>query len=123
MLAQFGFQSKRLPLCVAADRRASANGRVMMLHLARPRSGDEFGQGLTTDASEREVDNVGVAKEVVKKGFDRFQRVGSTELKENYPHTPCCARHFPQNPQNAGNVLRMERASQWRNRICFRGAR
>ena len=81
------------------DGRASADGGVVMLHFARARGRNQFGQGFTPDAREREVDDVGVAEEIVKKRFDRFQRVGSTELKENYPHTPCCARHFPRNPR------------------------
>ena len=60
----------------------------MMLHLARARSRDQFGQRFAPDAGKGEVNNVGIAKKVVKKRFDRFQRVGSAQLKENYPHTP-----------------------------------
>src|ERR1041385_7136264 len=85
----------------------------MMLNLTGASGGNELGQRFAADASQGEVNNVGVAEEVVKERFDRFQRVGSTELKENYPHTPSCARHFPQNPQNAGRLLRTERGSQW----------
>src|SRR5579859_8087923 len=70
-----------------------------MLDFARARGRNYFGESFTPDAGEGKVDNVGVAEEVVKKRFDRFQRVGSTELKENYPHTPCCARHFPRIPR------------------------
>ena len=55
----------------------------------------------------------GSQKRLYKKRFDRFQRVGSTELKENYPHTPCCARHFPRIPRTDGTLLRTEHASQW----------
>ena len=73
---------------MAPDGRAAADGRVVVLHLARAGGRDELGQGLASDAGKREVNNVGVAEEVVQKRFDRFQRVGSTELKENYPHTP-----------------------------------
>ncbi len=98
--AEFALQGPRLPFGIATDGRAAADGRIVMLHLAGPSRRDQFGQRLPSDTGKREVNNVGVAKEVVKKWFDRFQRVGSTELKENYPHTPCCARHFPQNPQN-----------------------
>src|ERR1039457_2840855 len=83
----------------------------MVLHLARARSRNQFGQRLTAYAGKREVNNIGVAKEVIQKRFDRFQRVGSTELKENYPHTPCCARHFPQNPQNEAMY------SEWSARV------
>src|ERR1700730_2104528 len=75
--------------------RASSNGGVVVLYLACACGGNQFGQGFPSDAGEREVNDIGVAEEVVQKRFNRFQRVGSTELKENYPHTPCCARHFP----------------------------
>src|SRR5579862_3539410 len=85
----------------------------MMLDLAGAGGGNQLGEGFAADAGKREVNNVGVAEKVIKERFDGFQRVGSTELKENYPHTPSCARHFPQNPQNAGRVLRTERGSQW----------
>jgi hypothetical protein len=59
-----------------------------MLNLAGAGGRDQLGQGLAPDAGKREINDIGVAKEVVQKRFDRFQRVGSTELKENYPHTP-----------------------------------
>jgi len=70
-----------------------------MLHFASTCGGDQFRQRFSTNAGEREVDNVRVAEEIVKEWFNRLQRVGSTELKENYPYTPCCARHSPE-PQN-----------------------
>jgi hypothetical protein len=53
----------------------------MMLYLACASSGDQFGQGFTPNAREREVDDIGIAEEVVQEWFDSFQRVGSTELK------------------------------------------
>src|SRR5271165_361042 len=101
LASQLGLQRTRLLFGVPPDRRASANSGVVMLHLARARSRNQLGQRFAPDAGEREVDNIGVAEQVIQKRFDRFQRVGSAELKENYPHTPWCARHFPQNPQNA----------------------
>jgi hypothetical protein len=60
----------------------------VVLHFARARSRNQLGERFAPDAGEREVNNIGVAEKVVQKGFDRFQRVGSAELKENYPHTP-----------------------------------
>ena len=87
-MPQFGFQSPGLPLGVPPDRRTSANGRVVMLHLAGARGRNQLSQWFAPDAREREVDDIGVAEEVIKKGLDRFQRIGSAELKENYPHTP-----------------------------------
>ena len=88
----------------------------MMLHLASASRGNQLGEWFASDACEGEVNNVGVAEKMVKKWFYRFQRVGSTELKENYPHTPCCARHFPTIPRTDGNVPRMRQQSQWR--VC-----
>lgn len=99
LILQLGFESARLALGMAANGRASANGRIMMLYFAGARGGNELGERFAANAGEREVDNIGIAEEVVKERFDRFQRVGSTELKENYPHTPCCARHFPRIPR------------------------
>src|SRR5579871_2166270 len=97
--SQGGFQRAGLAFSVRTDRGASADRGVMMLHFSRARGRDQLGERLTSDAGKREVDNVRVAEEVVKEWLDRFQRVGSAELKENYPHTPCCARHSPE-PQN-----------------------
>ncbi len=88
LMAQFALQSAGLPLRMSPDGRASADGGVVMLHLAGARGRDQLGQGFPPDAGKREVNDVGVAEEVIQKRFDRFQRVGSTELKENYPHTP-----------------------------------
>src|SRR5579862_1257452 len=99
LIAQLTLQRTCLALRMTADRRASTDGRIVMLYFSSTGRRNKLCQRLTTDASERKVNNVGVAEEVVKKRFDRFQRVGSTELKENYPHTPCCARHFPRIPR------------------------
>src|SRR4029077_2192032 len=74
-----------------------------MLHLASARGRNQLGQRFTADAGEREVDDIGIAEKVIEGRMDGLQRVGSTELKERYPHTPCCARHFPQNPQNGSH--------------------
>src|SRR5579859_76463 len=85
----------------------------MVLHFAGAGRRNQLGKRLPANAGERKVNNVGVAEQVVKKRFDRFQRVGSAELKENYPHTRWLTRHFPQNPQNAGRLLRTKLVSQW----------
>ena len=88
LAAKFAFQSSCLPLRIPPDGRTATDRRVVMLDFACPRSRDQLGQRFTPDAGQREINNVGIAKEVVKKRLNRFQRVGSTELKENYPHTP-----------------------------------
>src|SRR5579863_4697647 len=65
----------------------------MMLHLSGAGGGNELSQGLAANAGERKVDDVGVAKEVIKERFDRSQCVRTTQLKQNYPHTAVCLRH------------------------------
>ena len=74
-----------LPSVNRRDGRSSANGRVVVLHLARSRRRNQFGQGSAPDASKGEVDNIGIAEKVIKKRFDVFQPVRSAQLKENYP--------------------------------------
>src|SRR5580698_5302996 len=87
-----------------------------MLYLTRAGGRNKFGERLAPDAGEGEINNVGIAKEVVEKWLDRFQRVGSTELKENYPQAPYFARHLPpQQPWNGGTLLPTRCASQWRS--------
>jgi hypothetical protein len=53
----------------------------MMLHFARAGGGNQFSQCFTADTGEGKVNDVGVAEEIVKKRFDRFQAVGSAELE------------------------------------------
>src|SRR2546430_14671983 len=96
-------------------REPPADGRIVVLHFPSACCRDQFGQRCSPDAGKRKVNNVGIAEEVVKEWFDGFQRVGSTQLKENYPYTPCCARHSPDSPEPR-NVLRSAHASQWRIR-------
>src|SRR5580698_3004271 len=87
-----------------------------MLYLTRAGGRNKFGERLAPDAGEGEINNVGIAKEVVEKWLDRFQRVGSTELKENYPQAPYFARHLPpQHLWNGGTLLPTRGASQWRS--------
>jgi len=59
----------------------------VVLHLARSRRRNQFGQGPAPDASEREVNNIGIAEKVIKERFDLFQPLRSAQLKENYTHT------------------------------------
>src|SRR3984885_10648321 len=99
LISQFSLKGARLALRVRQNRGSSPNGRVVMLHFACASGRDQFGQRFSPEAGEGKVNNIGVAKEVVQKRFDCFQLVGSTELKENYPHTPCCARHSPEIPR------------------------
>ena len=76
----------------------------MMLHLAGASGGNQLGQRFASETRKREVNNIGVAKEIKKKWFYRSQRIGPAELKQNYSHTPCCARHSPDSPERA-NLL------------------
>jgi hypothetical protein len=53
----------------------------MMLHLARAGSGDQLGESFASDAGERKIDDIGIAKEVVKKRFYCLRAVGSAQLE------------------------------------------
>jgi hypothetical protein len=72
----------------------------MVLDFASPGRGNQFGQGFAPDTGKREADYVRIAEKVVQKRLNGFQRVGSTELKENYPNTRIVTRHFSHCPQN-----------------------
>ena len=79
------FQRCCLPRGVLQDRTPPADLRVVMLHVARPRGGDQLRQRLPRDPGEREIDDVRVAKQVVKERFDTLQRIRPAQLKKNYP--------------------------------------
>jgi hypothetical protein len=88
LITQFRFKRASLTFGVPTDRRSSANDGVVVLHFAGARGRNQFGERFATDAGKREVNDVWVAEKIVEKWLNRFQRIGSTELKENYPHTP-----------------------------------
>src|ERR1700691_1018650 len=93
VICKFSLERPRLPLSEAADRRASANGCVMMLHFARACGRNKFGQRFSPDAGERKVNNIGIAEKVIKERLYRSQRIRTAQLKQNYPHTARCLRH------------------------------
>src|SRR5260370_28977260 len=75
LAAKVAFQSARLLFSIPPDGRSATDRRVVMLDFARPRGRDQLSQRLTPDAGQRKINNVGIAKEVVKERLDRFQRV------------------------------------------------
>ena len=87
MARELGLERPGLQFGEPADGRSSPNGRVVVLHLARSRRRNQFCQGPTPDTSKGEVNNVGIAEKVIKKGFDFFQPAWSAQLKQNDTHT------------------------------------
>src|SRR5208282_801206 len=88
-LLQPQLQSQRLLLGKPPDRRASPDRRVMVLYLPRACARNQFGQRFAPDAGEREVNNIGVAKQIKKKWLDGLQRVRPAKLEENHTCPPC----------------------------------
>ena len=78
LIPKRSLQSSGLPLGIGADRRPAADAGVVMLHLAGACRGNQLGQGLAPDAGKWEVNNIGVAEEVIQERFYGFQRVRST---------------------------------------------
>src|SRR5207245_10222183 len=85
---QSGLERAGLTLGEAPDGRAAANHGIVVLNFFGTRAGNQFSERAATDASEREVDDVGIAEHIKKKRLDGFQRMGTIELAQNYPHTP-----------------------------------
>src|SRR5581483_1194573 len=83
--AQHGLERRRLAPGVFQNRTAPADLGIVMLHVARPRRGNQFRQRLARDSREWEIDNVGVAKQVIKERFDTLQRVRAAQLEQHYP--------------------------------------
>src|SRR5438552_16549958 len=54
---------------------------------------DQLRQRLASDAGKRKINDIGVTEEIKKERFDRFQRIGPTELEENYTHSPYWLHH------------------------------
>ena len=75
-----------------------------MLDLLGARAGDQFGERTAPDAGEGKVNDVGIAKQVIKKRLDGLQRVGSSELEQNYPQTPLGLRHPHRFPRKRTDV-------------------
>ena len=85
VVAEFGLERRRLPPGVLEDRAAAADFRVVMRHVFGTGCGDQPRQGLAGDACKWEIDDVGIAEQVVQERLDIFQAIGPTELKENHP--------------------------------------
>ena len=63
------------------DGRTASDFRIVVADVAGARLGDQARQGAAGDRGEREIDDIGVAEEVVEEGFDRVDGVGASELK------------------------------------------
>ena len=73
--AQDGFESGGLSHGVLEDGAFAADFIVVVLHFAGARGGDEFGERLAGDAGEGEVDDIGVAEEVIEEGLDTLRGI------------------------------------------------
>src|SRR5690349_15494651 len=65
----------------------------MMRHVSGPPARNQLRQRLARDASEREIDNVGIAKKVVEEWLDGLQRIRPAQLKQH--HTDFLPHHVP----------------------------
>ena len=96
-----------------ANRRLTANRRVVLLDVPRATARNQPRQRGPRQAREREVNNVGVGKQVVKKRLDGLERIRPAQLKDDDGY-----RFLPQNPALrsgwAGVAQRMRGASQLR---------
>src|SRR5579862_6053788 len=90
---QLSLQRECLLLREPPDRRASANGCIVMLYFSGTRGRDKFGQSFTAETGKRKVNNIGIAEKVIKERLYRSQRIGPAQLKKNYSHTARCVRH------------------------------
>src|SRR5437899_3107343 len=65
----------------------------MMLNFFGACGGNQLRQRLSSDAGEGKINDIGITEEIKKERFDRFQRIGPTELEENYTHSPYWLHH------------------------------
>src|SRR5438445_13065839 len=65
----------------------------MMLNFFGACGGNQLRQRLSSDAGEGKINDIGVTEEIKKERFDRFERIGPTELEENYTHSPYWPHH------------------------------
>src|SRR5580692_612965 len=114
LIRQVRLERPRLTFGKAADGGASANGRIVMLNFPCARGGDQLGQRFTSEAGEREINNIGITEKVVKERLYRSQRIGPAKLKQNYPYTARCLRHPLRFPRT-GEFTPIWDESQWRN--------
>ena len=83
--AEFRLQRPRLPRRHLADGRLAADFLIVLADFARAPRGNQPRQGLARQPRKREVDDVGVAKQVIEKRFDGVERVGPAQLKQYHP--------------------------------------
>src|SRR5205823_1088271 len=84
----------------------------MMLNFFGARAGNQLGQGLTAEAGEREVDDIGIAKKIKKERFDSVQRVGAPELEQNYTYSPYWVHHPQGFLAEQSILLKIEKVGQ-----------
>src|SRR6267142_2684777 len=84
----------------------------MMLNFLGACAGNQFGQRLTAQAGEREVDDIGIAKKIKKERFDCVQRVGAPELEQNYAYSPCWVHHPQGFLAEQSILLKIEKVGQ-----------
>src|SRR5205809_6272209 len=65
----------------------------MLLNFLGACGGNQLRQRLSSDAGEGKINDIRVTEEIKKERFDRFQRIGPTELEENYTHSPYWLHH------------------------------
>src|SRR6266480_4484239 len=88
----------------------------MMLNFFGAGAGNQLRQGLTAQASEGKVDDVGVAKKIKKERFDCVQRVGAAELEQNHTYSPYWVHHPQGFLAEQSILLKIEKVGQ-----CVRG--
>ena len=69
-LGKLGLERPRLPRRYLADRRLTADLLIVRAHFGGAAGRYEACQGFAGQAGKGEVDDVGVAKQVIEKGFD-----------------------------------------------------
>jgi hypothetical protein len=92
---ELALQRSGLPLGMLENRRTSPDLGVMAAHVTCPRTSDQTRQGPAGYGGEREVDNIRVAEQVVKK-----LRADITDEDESTPSRRGLASgHFSASPQ------------------------
>src|SRR5258708_23303350 len=80
-------RGRRAPGVLLVDPRYGgppADRRIVVQYFLGPCGRNQLGQGLASNACEREINDVRVAKKIKKEGFNSLRRVRAAELKENY---------------------------------------
>ena len=83
MRTQRRFERSSLLLGEPANRRAAADLGVMLGDHFRAARGNQFRERLARQKGAGEIDDVGIAKQIVEKGLDSGLRIGTAQLKKN----------------------------------------